>query len=227
MSIQMESVSSQGVIPSSTPADESGRLSSLAWSEIVAQIEAGEPAGVEQLYKVLQRGLRYYLARQLGPQDLDDRIHEILLIVVRAIQKGDLREPERIMGFVRTVSRRQVAGQIEHLVQSRDKETELDTNYPIADRKQNPEQQLIAQDKIQIMKRALAQLRPRDREILERFYLHEQRPEQICREMSLTDTQFRLHKSRAKAVVAELGRQQMKRGVSSIKSRLHLFTSAN
>jgi len=36
------------------------------------------------------------------------------------------------------------------------------------------------------------------RDILVRFYLKEQSQEQICREMSLTETQFRLRKSRAK-----------------------------
>jgi DNA-directed RNA polymerase specialized sigma24 family protein len=44
----------------------------------------------------------------LGPQDLDDRVHDTFLIVVQAISKGDLREPERLMGFVRTVVRRLV-----------------------------------------------------------------------------------------------------------------------
>jgi hypothetical protein len=46
------------------------------------------------------------LCRQLGPQDLDDKVHDTFLIVVQAIRKGELREPERLMGFVHTVVRR-------------------------------------------------------------------------------------------------------------------------
>jgi len=37
-----------------------------------------------------------------------------------------------------------------------------------------------------------------DREILIRFYLRGQEPEEICRELGLTANQFRLRKSRAK-----------------------------
>jgi DNA-directed RNA polymerase specialized sigma subunit len=43
----------------------------------------------------------------------------------------------------------------------------------------------------------LRRLKKRDREILERFYLREQNAQQICAEMRLTETQFRLFKSRA------------------------------
>ena len=53
------------------------------------------------------------------PQDLDDRVHDTFLIVVQAIKRGELREPERLMGFVRTVVRRQVAAQIEREMQNR------------------------------------------------------------------------------------------------------------
>ncbi len=66
----------------------------------------------------------------------------------------------------------------------------------------------LAREKAQIMKSALAAMSRRDREILERFYLREQTPEQICAEMNLTDTQFRLHKSRAKARLAALGQKK-------------------
>jgi DNA-directed RNA polymerase specialized sigma24 family protein len=43
------------------------------------------------------------------------------------------------------------------------------------------------------------QMPPNQREILERFYLREESPEQICQKMSLTEIQFRLAKSRAKS----------------------------
>ena len=48
----------------------------------------------------------------------------------------------------------------------------------------------------------------RDREVLVRFYLQEQTAEEICRDLNLTETQFRLIKSRAKARFGELGRRR-------------------
>jgi hypothetical protein len=50
----------------------------------------------------------------------------------------------------------------------------------------------------------------REFEILTRFYLREQPPEQIQSEMRLTATQFNLLKSRAKAKLTDLVRQKLK-----------------
>ena len=64
---------------------------------------------MEELYQLFSKGIRFYLCRQLGPQELDDKVHDTFVVVVQAIRRGDLREPERLMGFVRTIVRRQVA----------------------------------------------------------------------------------------------------------------------
>jgi RNA polymerase sigma-70 factor (ECF subfamily) len=184
-------------------------FSPVEWSALVAQIKAGEDAGMEQLYKLFSRGIRYYLCRQLGPQELEDKVHDTFLIVVNAIRRGDLREPERLMGFVRTVVRRQVAAYIEQAVHTRREQTDIESGISIADRKQNPEQEAMNVEKTELMKSALAALSERDREILVRFYLNEQPQDQICREMSLTETQFRLLKSRAKAKFGEIGRKKL------------------
>ena len=61
----------------------------------------------------------------------------------------------------------------------------------------------------QIMEEVLRDCSRRDREILTRFYLLEQSQEQICKEMDLNDTQFRLLKSRAKQRFSDEGRRRM------------------
>src|SRR3954452_18845406 len=145
-------------------------LSPAEWGTLVGQIKAGEDAGMEQLYKLFSRGIRYYLCRQLGPQELEDKVHDTFLIVVNAIKRGDLREPERLMGFVRTVVRRQVAGYIENAVHTRREQADLESGATVADRTQNPEQEAIGREKAQLMRNALQALSQRDRDILVRFY---------------------------------------------------------
>ena len=195
-------------------------LTPAEWATLVDQIKAGEDAGMEKLYKLFSRGIRYYLCRQLGPQELEDKVHDTFLIVVNAVKRGDLREPERLMGFVRTVVRRQVAAYIENAVHTRREQTALENGITIADRKENPEQEAIVREKAELMKTALAALSKRDRDILVRFYLKEQPQEQICREMSLTETQFRLMKSRAKAKFGEIGRKKLaSSGIFSVLMR--------
>jgi len=179
------------------------------WQGLVERIHGGDETGMEELYRLFGRGIRYYLCRQLGHQELDDKVHDTFVIVVSAIRRGELREPERLMGFVRTVVRRQVAAYIDDAVHSRRDELNLDLGIRVADRRSNPEQSAAFRQKVQLMLDVLSALTDRDREILTRFYLDEQSQETICREMVLTETQFRLLKSRAKARFGEIGKRKL------------------
>jgi RNA polymerase sigma-70 factor (ECF subfamily) len=166
---------------------------------------------MKELYNLFSKGVRFYLCRQLGPQELDDKVHDTFVIVVQAIRRGDLREPERLMGFVRTVARRQVAAYIDTASHRRRHTTDLDAGLPVPDQRLDPEDYAVSRQKVEIMKEALREISDRDREILVRFYLREQPQVQICEEMDLTDTQFRLLKSRAKARFAVAGKKKIGR----------------
>jgi RNA polymerase sigma-70 factor (ECF subfamily) len=190
-----------------TEEDEAN--AAVDWRDLVTRIQRGDDSGMEDLYRLFSRGIRFYLCRQLGMQELDDKVHDTFLIVVQAIKRGDLREPERLMGFVRTVVRRQVAAHIDHVVHSRRDELHLDVGVRVADGGRNPEQTMAFQQKVDFMLEILNELSERDREILTRFYLDEQTQEEICQDMNLTETQFRLLKSRAKARFGELGKRRL------------------
>jgi RNA polymerase sigma factor (sigma-70 family) len=181
------------------------------WSGLVEQIRIGDQSALEQMYRIFSTGVRFYLCRQLGPQDLDDRVHDVFLIIVQSIQKGELREPERLMGYVRTIVRRQVAAQIDDNVKARHNQAELDFGMTLSDHHPNPERCAIEHESEELAMRILNSLPKRDREVLARFYLEEQPPDRICREMGLTETQFRLVKSRAKARFGELGKTRFAR----------------
>jgi len=182
--------------------------SDTGWVDVVERIRRGDPSGMEELYRVFSKGVRFFLYRQLGPRDLDDKVHDVFLIVTQAICKGDLREPERLMGYVRTVVRRQVAAHIEDAVQARRNHSDLEGTLVLSDRAPDPERGAIDHEKEELAMRILKSIAKRDREVLIRFYLDEQSPDQICHAMQLTETQFRLIKSRAKARFGELGKRR-------------------
>ena len=75
----------------------------IDWRIVVDQIRRGEAAGEETLYRELSGGARLFLQRRLGVADVEDQVHDVFLIVVEAIRRDALREPERLMGFVRTI----------------------------------------------------------------------------------------------------------------------------
>jgi len=199
--------------PATTRDTARAECSGPDWTVIVRKIQDGEDGGMEELYRVFSRGIRFYLCRQLGTDELDDKVHDTFLIVVQAIQRGELRDPERLMGFVRTVVRRQVAAYIDKAVHRRRDEVEMDTMIRLIDIGSNPEVTAIARQRVDLARSVLDRMASRDREILSRFYLREQSQEQICREMHLTETQFRLLKSQAKARFAELGRRHLEGGI--------------
>ncbi len=192
-----------------TPGSTSQTDAPVDWNDLVARVARSEPSGMEDLYRLFSKGVRFLLYRQLGPQDLDDKVHDTFLIVVQAIRKGDLREPERLMGFVRTIVRRQVAAHIDHAVHDRKERADLEAGNAVLDHRHDPEQAAMIRQRDEIMEKVLRGISSRDREILTRFYLNEESQEDICRKMNLTETQFRLLKSRAKARFGELGRRRI------------------
>jgi RNA polymerase sigma-70 factor (ECF subfamily) len=183
-------------------------FSGHSWAGLVERVRSSDPAGMAELYEVFSKGIRFYLWRQLGPRDLDDKVHDLFLIITQSIQNGELREPERLMGYVRTIVRRQVAAHIHSAVETRRNQVDLDPDMKLRDQHPDPERTVIERQNMQLAMRVLNSLPERDREVLIRFYLKEQLPGEICREMNLTQTQFRLIKSRAKARYGELGRSR-------------------
>lgn len=180
------------------------------WAELVRQVERGDASGMEELYRLFSKGIRLFLSRQPGVQDLDDRVHDTFVTVVQAIRRGDLREPDRLMGFVRTVVRRQVAAHIHKVVQMR-RETEDVEIHNLTSDFSDPEQSAMKKQRDELVTTVLRDIPQRDREILIRFYYKEHTQEEICSQMNLNETQFRLLKSRAKARFGDLGRKMMNR----------------
>lgn len=199
-----------GTAPDDPPGPDAP-LAGPNWTALVERIKLDDQSGMEELYRVFSRGVRFYLCRQLGPQDLEDKVHDTFLIVVQAVRRGELREPERLMGFVRTVVRRQVAGHIDQAVHTRRQHVGIESGTTVIDLNRDPEETAIQQQHEEIARRVLNSISKRDREILTRFYLLEQTQQQICEQMNLTETQFRLLKSRAKARFGELGKRRLAR----------------
>jgi RNA polymerase sigma-70 factor, ECF subfamily len=180
-----------------------------AWPELVQRVRNGEPSALEDLYQVFSGRIRFHLWRQLGAQDLTDRVHDIFLIVTQSIQSGELREPDRLMGYVQTVVRRQIAGQIHTRREQRQKWLQLEFGPVLRDLHPSPEHRVIRRQRSEMARRIMGAMRAREREVLMRFYLQEQAAEEICREMQLSETQFRLLKSRAKARLTQLCRSRI------------------
>lgn len=176
----------------------------MEWSTVVDQIRDGNPEGEETLYRELHSGARLFLQRRLGTNDVEDRIHDMFLIVIQTIRRGELRQPERLMSFIRTVLYRQLNSGISRLIDERATSAAIDAIASLSSREPDPEQQVLSQERVDAMQKGMKKMKAKDVEILTRYYLRGQPPDRICAEMALTLTQFTLRKSRAKARLTAL-----------------------
>ena len=111
---------------------------SLQNVDLVRRVQCGDAEGMAALYDYISTGLRPYLARQLRSQDFHDKVHSIFVDVVIAIQRGQLREPHRLMGFARTIARRKVSGYIDDAASSRRNQVEIGSVFWLASPAQPP-----------------------------------------------------------------------------------------
>ena len=189
----------------SNPPDESWVQPD--WTAIVNRILNGDKTAESELCNILNRGLRFLIARRLdnGPE-VDEVVNDVLATTVNNIGRGMLKDPPRLLGYVQGIAKHKVSHCIDERVQSRTSDVAIE-DVIVLDRRENPEEIAIRSERSQIVRATLNSLSSRAREILTRFYVDEQPLEQICAEMNLTETQFRLIKSRAKARFGEVGRR--------------------
>ena len=188
----------------------------LSFSQLLACTYDGDATAAEHLMRRLLPGLQAIIRRRVNPQDVEDVLQDTLTDLLRAVQKRQCQDLEAFPAFARTIALRHCAGCIKNLVKRRLKGACLPCEdlSVLPSARPDAEQLCSQEQRVRLAAAALSRLSPRDREVLRRFYFEEQEAEQICSEMNLSATQFRLTKSRAKQKVGEVGRsmQAMRSG---------------
>jgi RNA polymerase sigma-70 factor, ECF subfamily len=177
-------------------------------ADLVNRIQNGETDGMEELHRLFSQEIRSYLSPQIGPQGLEERLRDALALVIQAIRRGEVREPERLLDFIRTAVNRQVTDNVDGVVHVKAEESAIESAGDVIYAEGFPASGTMRREEEELMKRVLRELSDRDREILTRFYLQEQSQSKICLEMGLSETYFRLLKSRAKARFEELRKRR-------------------
>lgn len=177
------------------------------WDSIVRLVACGDSAACENLY-VQFSSYRCFFGRSVERSDADDLFHELIIDVVTQIKNGLLREPARLAGYVRVIAIRKLRDFITERSRARTSHADLDTT-PLQYGGDDPEAETIARENRNIALRILTDLPTRDREVLIRFYLYGELAERIQAELSLTPTQFRLIKSRAKQRFTQKCKRQL------------------
>ena len=133
--------------------------------------------------------LNYYRCTFLHCVGLDSGHDLYLSFIVRLItqiRRGELREPERLHGYAKTIPARLLTTCRFNQRRANVLEVGIDDGgSAIRSRRPTPEQAFASKEEREIAAKVLDVLQHRDREVLVRFYLHEESAKQIQADMHL------------------------------------------
>lgn len=180
-------------------------------ARLVRRIESGDRAAEAELVELYSRGIGYLLRHLTGDRALADDLHqETFRAVLEAMRRGDLREPEKLTGFIRATAKNLARAERRRWLRrgSPVPVEEIELADPAAGQLS---QAVRAQDRLRV-RALLGELRSdRDRELLLRHYLAEESKESICARLGLEGAQFNLLLHRARQRFRELFERQEKR----------------
>lgn len=144
-------------------------------------------------------GLRAQLARVIGNTELaSDLLQDAVVTALQKLQSGAISDPAHLDGYVYRVA-------LNHLRNYRRKDRlrsgSSDGVGELTDATDSsrPAESIEADQWARLAKELLQEVRlVRDRELLVRFYLHEESKEDLCREFGLSDLHFNrvIHRAR-------------------------------
>jgi RNA polymerase sigma factor (sigma-70 family) len=170
--------------------------------EMVGRVAVGDAAAEAVLAEYLAPRVRVMMRAKTRDAELArDLTQDAVIEVLKALRRGQLREPARLLAFVHGVSRN-VAN---NYVRTRRGD---DANHePLSELLAQPLDEVDAHERRDLVMRGMAQISPADREILDLVLVEGLKPGEIAFRMGLAPEVVRTRKSRAlKRVLSALQR---------------------
>lgn len=167
-------------------------------AEMVSRIIAGDPLAEEEMARRYQDGISIIIGQIVQSHDAaEDISQETFRIALGKIRRGDVREPERLSGFICAIARNLA---LEHVrkVRRLTNQEEIGKAECVADPTPSQLDRLCKKEGAMIVRQVINELKvKRDREVIFRYYIAEEDKDLICADLSLTRLQFNNVISRA------------------------------
>ena len=179
---------------------------SAAMAELVRRIVSGDPAAEAELVRRFSRAVSFLLRRLARDEALvEDLYQETFRLVIEKVRSGELREAERLPGFVSSMARNLFLSSARRGGRRQKWQGDPEAADTALDPAPGQLARLLAQERAALVRRVLAELtNDRDREILSRYYIADQDKEAICRDLNLSDLHFNRVLFRARQRYREL-----------------------
>ncbi len=174
------------------PAPDSG--------DLVLRIQSGDRRAEGELVERYGEGFLFLLRRWTRSRDeADDLYQETFRRGIEKIRAGEVRDPERLPAFLRGLARNLTTDHYRRETRRGGRESPIESNPEPADGAPGQLGALLRREKAGIVRRLLAELsQERDRQVLLRFYIHEQDKERICGDLGLSRSEFNVVLFRAR-----------------------------
>jgi hypothetical protein len=165
-----------------TASEYSKEQANAKFADLVSEIQAGHPTTSERFHQLFGRGLQFLLSRALGAW------HPELLVNIESDVIAVVREtpgfaPDRLLGLVHATFRGHLTDPIALSLKSNHQGGSPGTTMNMVS---PPHLQEMAERAVELLRDLSAQ----EREVLDRYYLQEQTPEEIRSAMHLDEIQF-------------------------------------
>jgi RNA polymerase sigma-70 factor (ECF subfamily) len=188
---------------------------------LVERIRAGDPRAEAELVESYRLGLSYLLRKVTGDPVLsEDLQQETFQVALRRIRAGELREPEKLSGFLRQTAKNLALR--EHRRNERVEELEGRAEWepergPV-DPGENQLGRVLREETAGLVRRVLREMRSdRDRQLLYRYYIAEHGKEEICRDLGLSSLNFNLVLFRARERFRKLVEEAEDRRLAALR----------
>ncbi len=177
-----------------------------AMAELVRRIVSGSPSAEAELVQRFSRAVSFLLRRLARDEIMaEDLYQETFRLVIEKVRGGELREAERLPGFVSSLARNLFLGSARRGGRRQRWQADPGAAETAPDPSPGQLASLLAAERAALVRRVLDEMKnDRDREILSRYYIAGQAKEDICRALDLSDLHFNRVLFRARQRYREL-----------------------
>lgn len=160
-------------------------------TELVNRVVAGDSAAEEELVRRYQHGVAVIIEQIVRNRSTTEDIsQETFRIVITKVRRGDVRDAERLSGFVCGVARNTAVAHIRKLRHSQNQHTIADAAH-LSDPTPNQLDKVLRDEQSKAVRQVISELRQkRDRDLLFRYYIGEEDKDKICQDVGFTRAQF-------------------------------------
>jgi RNA polymerase sigma-70 factor, ECF subfamily len=168
-----------------------GTSDEIGLTRLVRRILAGDLTAETELVDLYQKAVSIVIDQIVRSRSAtEDVSQETFKLVIEKIRRGEVRDPERLSGFIRSVARNLA---VAYQQRARHAATQQ-ASWPgdeIPDSALDPLDEVLKEERCRAVRRVINEMKiPRDREILFRYCIAEEDKDIICSDLGLTRTQF-------------------------------------